>query len=141
MNSAKDIGKIAGKEYDPEVTKLILLHIDGIFHQRINIFLVAESIFFAGVVAGWQSGQNLLKISISIMGLLFTMFLMHTLIRLRIGLDFLVNQYKKSEKSKLYKDYTEIEAPGMRSARVFTQVMPWLFIAFWIALIALASFS
>lgn len=121
------------QKYDPELVKELLLHFDGLAHQRINIFFLAEAIFFAALTTVDETTNPGISIAVSIVGLLVTIFVWITLRRLQRGVNWLTSEYKHLEKSGLYRNYLDkgVGSGYWGSGTIFTVVLPILFIVAW----------
>jgi len=68
---------------DPEVPEApdiasvreLLFHVNNVFHDRVNLLLVAQSIFFAAIATLWQDQGRLIKLVICGLGIVMTLVL------------------------------------------------------------------
>jgi len=126
--------------YDPETARTLLLHVDNLFYQRVNIFLIAESIFFAAfAVLGSQDHTALATLMCSA-GIVFAVVLRYTLLRLETGLRWLVGIYRRLEEpSDLYEDYTQVGYHSLHSTFIYVWVVPTLTVLFWVLALLLTN--
>src|SRR5262245_51046445 len=95
------------QEQRSEEIRQLLFQMDGIFHNRINSLIVAETIFFAGAATAWT--HRSLVVVLCVLGLMTTLGFTYTNLKLYWRLTWLISEYKKS--SPLYRDYLEL--PGI----------------------------
>lgn len=120
------------KTYDKEIAKTLLLHFDNLFYNRVNIFFVAEAIFFAAFGVLSSRGMTTLMGLVCVTGFIITWALWYTLRRLQVALHWLAEIFKELEPSKLYKDYTALghNVPG--SAFICVWIVPPVMALFWV---------
>lgn len=53
----------------------LLFHVNNVFHTRVNLLLVAESIFFAAIAALWKDGARSVKLVMCGLGVVLTVML------------------------------------------------------------------
>ena len=53
----------------------LLFHVNNVFHTRVNLLLVAESIFFAAIAALWKDGGTSVKLVMCGLGVVLTVML------------------------------------------------------------------
>ena len=53
----------------------LLFHVNNVFHTRVNLLLVAESIFFAAIAALWKDGDRSVKLVMCGLGIVLTVML------------------------------------------------------------------
>ena len=124
------------QNYDPKFTKELLLHIDNLFHQRVNIFLIAEAIFFAAFATVWDATFKIVQILLCSAALVFTLSLWYALLRLNKGLSWLAEKYTILETSGLYRDYRHLGHRGLgANTLVFTWLLPLVTAVFWVLLL------
>jgi len=105
--------------WDVDVAQKLLLHVDNLFHQRINIFLVAEGILFAAFAVMLNCSQyKIVRVLICIAGASSTLLLGYTLSRLFVGLTELARIYKALETSWLYDAYRNVGREGESSNKL-----------------------
>ena len=122
--------------WSDEVAKHLLLHVDDLFHQRVNIFLVAEGILFAALAATLNCTQyTIVRVLICTAGVSVTLLLGYTLLRLYDGLDWLAQTYKALEKTGLYIAYRDVGRGGESANKLMAQHMPIATFVIWIILL------
>jgi hypothetical protein len=62
---------------DPEAPDIasvreLLFHVNNVFHDRVNLLLLAQSIFFAAIATLWQDQGRLIKLVICGLGIAMT---------------------------------------------------------------------
>jgi len=95
-------------ETDPDKISLVkdlLFQYDSLLHNRVNSWLLAESIFFLAVVAIWD--EKGLILIISILGIINTILFGFTSAKLYLRVSWLINKYKNSV--ALYQDYLDMQ--------------------------------
>jgi hypothetical protein len=122
-----------GLIHQPEYQRALLFHVNNVFHTRVNLLLVVESIFFAALAQTWavSDGATPLPPLICVLGLLFTILLWLTLGSLKIRSDFLTRHLRKSD--SLYHAY--LTKSGLYSTLILTHVIPAITAAAWVFLI------
>jgi len=119
------------------LAKKLLLHADNLFHQRVNIFFVSEAIFFTALSELWDE-YCAVKVVVCGFGLIFTLFLWWTLLRLNKGLDWLKRKFRKLDSTGIYEEYDKLGMNGVRSVSVYVCFVPSLFVVGWILLLLMA---
>jgi len=123
------------KTWDVNLTKELLLHIDNLYHQRVNIFLVAEGIFlaaFAALFAG--QSDKFVKVVVCLAGLLSALLLWYPLYRLERGFCWLAHVFKKLEATGLYIKYRDFGRGAPSSNRLMAHWLPIGVIIMWVVL-------
>lgn len=83
------------QQTDPETTvptelaslREYALYFGNLQHQRLNIFLVAESVLFAGVATTLDPAHQTFRAALSSFGLMLTLLLWRTLVRMQRIVD------------------------------------------------------
>ncbi len=89
--------------FDPDTTRELLFHVDNLFHARVNFFLTAEAILFAGLATVW--GKEGIALGISVFGLLFTILLPLANVNLSRKLKWLMDRYKEVEPTGVFEAF------------------------------------
>jgi hypothetical protein len=116
-----------------ELIKTMLLHVDNLFHQRVNIFLLAEAIFLTAFATAWGSEYNSIKYVLCVLALIFTVALWWPLHRLQVGFKFWRERFKSCE--AIYKEYTERGEGAPGAGIVFVWLVPAATALSWIVLL------
>ena len=95
----------SNKEQIADIRQL-LFHVNNVFHTRVNLLLVAESIFFAAIAGLWKDGDKLLKLIICGLGIVMTLMLWFSNAALYKRSNFLTNRL--SEIDSTYRDYLSV---------------------------------
>jgi hypothetical protein len=96
-------------------------HADNLYASRVNFFLVAESMVVVAYVT-LQGSEKLLRISIAILGLLYTYIWFDVNLRLAIRMTFLDQKFLPHD--KIYDQYTKSVSTGCPSRFFLTYVLP-----------------
>lgn len=120
-----------------ELTKDLLLHTDNLFHQRVNIFLLAEAIFFAAFGSVWGSTNDSIKYVVCIVALVLTPAFWWPLRRLRAALDFYVQKFKTFRGNEVYVEAIGKGVDELPSSEVFTFFIPVVVGLSWVVLLFL----
>lgn len=126
--------------YACELTRTLLLHTDNLFHQRVNIFLVAEAIFFAAIGSVWCAEQNAIKFVLCTVGLFVTIALWWTLLRLKVALEFWVEKFKSIDDRSLYIDCCKLGQGRLGSIMIFVWIIPVVTTLSWLVVLFLLIF-
>lgn len=129
MEYAVEQGLIQQLDYQ----RALLFHVNNVFHTRVNLLLIVESIFFAALAQTWalNDGAPPLRLLICVLGLLFTILLWLTLGSLKVRSDFLTRHLRKSD--SLYNAY--LTKSGLCSTLILTHVIPAIAAAAWVFLV------
>lgn len=115
---------------DRQFARELLLHTDRICHQRANLLIVSESLMFTSLsIVGTVSEDAWLKAMTSFVGLVVTMLIAYTLVRIRVGLDWLVKRAKLD--SHVYDAYTEVGKDDVPSSTILVGTLPLIFAGLW----------
>ncbi len=95
-----------GKEEKAADIRQLLFHVNNVFHTRVNLLLVAESIFFAAIAALWKDGDKSLKMIVCGLGVVMTLMLWFSNATLYKRSNYLSGELKKVD--ALYKEYLEV---------------------------------
>lgn len=129
MNHQQTSQEIEG--FNPIETKELLFHVDNLFHTRFNFFITVEAILFAALGAFWN--ENDLMLASSIFGILFTILLGLTNINLSKSLKWLIDTYKNSGKSNIFKGFKKIKTRFVpRTLLLYTYLIPGMALIAWI---------
>jgi len=118
-----------------EYERSLLFHVNNVLHDRVNLLLVVESIFFAALAQVRNStDQSARRFSVvlCVLGLAFTVLVWITLHSLKARSDFLTKHLAITD--TLYKAYLDMK--GLYSTTILTDVLPGGAAVAWIALIA-----
>ena len=85
-------------------TRELLFHVNNVFHDRVNLLLVAQSIFFAAIATLWQDQGRLIKLVICGLGIVMTLVLWYANATLYKRSNLLSSKYAADP---VYKDYLE----------------------------------
>src|SRR5207248_10886535 len=83
----------------------LLFHVNNVFHMRVNLLLVAESIFFAAIASLWKDGDRSIKLIICGLGITMTLILWFSNATLHKRSNFLTRKLK--EVDSIYKQYID----------------------------------
>jgi hypothetical protein len=126
-------------EEERRITEMLLLHADGIYHQRVNFFLIAESIFILAlaIVYSNENPQDFKKL-IATGGLIFTLLLGLTLWRLNRSFNHLQNRFIELDETLAYKNYGDVGDDDLICINpliIFTWIIPFCTTLFWFVVI------
>ncbi len=133
MNTTGENEQLKVESFDAAELERLQLHVDNIIHIRVNLLLVAESLFLAAFAAIWNSGGFLLQLIISVLGVLMTLIIMQTTSTLRIRSVKLADWRK--EKSPVYKAYLESLPRPPKQTKRLTTLLPLIFLSGWILIL------
>ena len=131
MNSSPNAAKSNTANPNPFAEKQ-LFHADNIIHNRINLFFVAESIFFAAFVST-PKHEFLLKILLCVLGLVFTGSLWYAIARMKKCFEFLANKVVESQPT--YREQVEVGGNQLSSFWLFTWLLPPVMFLAWLLLL------
>ncbi|MBP6872639.1 MAG: hypothetical protein KBC43_11590 [Bacteroidales bacterium] len=94
--------------------KDLLFQYDNLLHNRVNSWLLAESIFFLAVVAVWNEKELILIISI--LGIINTILFGFTSAKLYLRVSWLIKKYQKSV--TLYQDYLDMKGLVLKKRNI-----------------------
>jgi hypothetical protein len=83
----------------------LLFHVNSAFHTRVNLLLVAESIFFAAIASLWGEGSMAIKLIVCGLGVTMTMVLWFANATLKVRTDHLTKELMKVD--GVYLEYME----------------------------------
>lgn len=118
-------------EKSPLNEENLLLHLDTVFHERVNFFLVAQSILFAAISQMWiNQGHKLFKIGLCLLGIAYTVMIAMAIINLAAHRERLMK--------KLYDDVAAVEKPSWwpQVTDLFRFWLPSITLLIWLVLLA-----
>ena len=117
------------KEQAEDIRQL-LFHVNNVFHTRVNLLLVAESIFFAAIASLWQSGDTSIKLIICGLGATMTLILWFSNATLHRRLNFLTTELKRVD--SIYKKYMDVvPLKPISVTAMLTHLLPGVSLAAW----------
>jgi hypothetical protein len=102
----KPKGDNGASEEKAEDIRQLLFHVNNVFHTRVNLLLVAESIFFAAIASLWQSGDTSIKLIICGLGVTMTLILWFSNSTLHRRSNFLTTKLKQVD--SIYRGYLDV---------------------------------
>lgn len=114
-------------------TRELLFHVNNVFHDRVNLLLVAQSIFFAAIATLWQDQGRLIKLVICGLGIVMTMVLWYANATLYKRSNLLSSKYAADP---VYKDY--LEAVSLKYVTVtglLAHFLPLVCLSAWIIVV------
>ena len=121
------------KEPDIASVRELLFHVNNVFHDRVNLLLVAQSIFFAAIATLWQDQGRLIKLVICGLGIVMTMVLWYANATLYKRSNLLSSKYAADP---VYKDY--LEAVSLKYVTVtglLAHFLPLVCLSAWIIVV------
>jgi len=115
----------------------IFSHGDNLYHQRINFFLVAESMLVISYVTSFPEDHFLKGIGqgICMVGLIFTTIWLYTNARLGYRVIYMIQKYLKGD--LIYDDYID-SAKGLYSKTLLTYALPVSMNLLWLYFLCLS---
>jgi hypothetical protein len=112
------------------------LHEDGVFNDRQNLFLVAESMFAVAYAMALDAKRGGVALVIAIVGLLLTLAWLYVSVRHSLIVDLIQQKAKEQfpDYAELYRKRDWCWLP-FRSRTVVAFVVPMLVGALWVALL------
>ncbi len=123
------------KEYDLEKGYRLLFHTDTLIQNRLNAFLLTESIFLAAIATLWDK-VYVMK-SISGLALIVTMALWHSLSQLELNYSTIANAQKQCPVYKFYRTRGEADEKGISSLVITVWIVPYVTVMAWILILLL----
>jgi len=109
-------------------------HADTTLHSRVNILLVAESIFLAALAQVWaNAGLFFMQVALCVLGLLVTILVRSSTATLARRTEWLAA--KRTGLSPTYKGYLESIPKPPNQTRRLASTLPLLFLIGWAALL------
>jgi hypothetical protein len=117
----------------------LLFHVNNVFHTRVNLLLVAESIFFAAIASLWKDGDRSIKLIFCGLGITMTLILWFSNATLHKRSNFLTRKLK--EVDSIYKQYIdEVSMKPISVTALLTHFLPMISLVAWV-LVILAIFK
>lgn len=127
---------IETKNYDVGLTRDLLLHVDNLFHTRVNFLLAVEALMFAGVGQVWSMVP--VRLAVAYFGVWITVLFFLLNWNLGLKLQWLMTTFEIIEPTKVYKGYRSVRfLPWFQTVYLFTYVLPltalsgWLLVIWW----------
>lgn len=108
----------------------LLFHVNNVFHDRVNLLLVAQSIFFAAIATLWQDQGRLIKLVICGLGIVMTLVLWYANATLYKRSNVLSTKYAVDP---VYRDY--LNAVSLKYVTVtglLAHLLPFVCLSAWI---------
>jgi hypothetical protein len=109
----------------------LLFHVNNVFHTRVDLLLVAESIFFASIAALWNEPETLIKLTVSGLGTVMTLVLWYANATLKLRSDALARKLRPID--PVYDEY--LRAAPLGATSLLTHVLPSVSFAAWVVVI------
>ena len=118
------------KKEEIEDIRQLLFHVNNVFHTRVNLLLVAESIFFAAFAALWKDGDKSLKLIVCGLGVIMTAILWFSNATLYRRSNFLTSKLKEID--LIYQGYLEVVSVKYISVTgLLTHALPMVSLLAW----------
>jgi len=118
------------EEHSKEDIRQLLFHVNNVFHTRINLLLVAESIFFAAIASLWKDGDRSIKLIICGLGITMTLILWFANATLHKRSNFLTRKLKEVDST--YKQYIdEVPMKPISVTALLTHFLPIISLVAW----------
>ena len=119
---------------DPEAqdlasTRELLFHVNNVFHDRVNLLLVAQSIFFAAIATLWQDQGRLIKLVICGLGIVMTLVLWYANFTLYKRSNVLTVRLQVDPVYKAYLDAVSLKYVTVTG--LFAHVLPFACLSAW----------
>lgn len=126
-----EISTCGGEALDLSELERLHIHADATFHTRVNILLVAESIFLAALTQVWSSGGFFIQAALCVLGFITTAFIGGSLDELAKRTAWLATQRMRST---VYSHYVRsVPAPQVQTYRL-ANTLPSIFLLEWLVL-------
>ena len=120
------------QQLDPAELERLHYHVDNALHTRINLLLVAESIFLAALSQLWANGDFFMQVVLCTFGLLVTWVVRSSTETLARRTKWLAEERKKLDPT--YKSYLESIPERPVQTKRLAAVLPILFLLGWMLL-------
>lgn len=120
---------------DSNEIRTFLTQLDSTFHARVNILLVAESLFLAGLSQVWGTKETGIILVICLIAIISTKILWDPL---RVLAERTAGIARLLEKDSLYQKYIGSSPAPLNQTHRLANWIPWLFVGSWLIIIALA---
>jgi hypothetical protein len=119
---------------DPEAqdlasTRELLFHVNNVFHDRVNLLLLAQSIFFAAIATLWQDQGRLIKLVICGLGIVMTLVLWYANFTLYKRSNVLTVRLQVDPVYKAYLDAVSLKYVTVTG--LFAHVLPFACLSAW----------
>jgi len=119
---------------DPEAqdlasTRELLFHVNNVFHDRVNLLLLAQSIFFAAIATLWQDQGRLIKLVICGLGIVMTLVLWYANFTLYKRSNVLTVRLQVDPVYKAYLDAVSLKYVTVTG--LFAHVFPFACLSAW----------
>ncbi len=112
----------------------LLFHANNVFHTRVNLLLVAESIFFAAMASLWGKEDLSIRLIVCVLGITMTIMLWYANATLKKRTDYLTVELKKVD--RVYEEYMK-QRPlkPVSVTHLLTHILPSVLLVAWILVI------
>jgi len=109
----------------------LLFNVTTLFSTRVNLLLLAESIFFAAIASLWEKGDTAIKPILCGLGVAMTILFWFANAALKSRSDHLARELE--EVDPVYKRYMAVRSPNV--TRMLAHVLPLVMLLAWLLVI------
>jgi hypothetical protein len=133
-NETTDIGTKESERQQVVSVRELLFHVNNVFHARVNLLLVAESIFFAAIATLWREQDSLIKFVVCGLGMVMTLVLWFANATLYKRSNVLTEKLKNID--SIYKVYLDaVSQKYVTVTGLLAHLLPFVFSLAWVVVI------